>query len=108
MDAGRALIPDSTPEFRVIGAILNSLPAGPGVHSVAAFRGNNHVFVPVASPNAESPTDACNAIFGLPAKQGNLSLLFRFMDKPRRDSSARSVPRNDNVLRFTANGQEIT
>ena len=34
------------------GALLATLPAGPGVHSVAAFRGNNHVFVPVAVPTA--------------------------------------------------------
>ena len=56
------------------GALLNSLPAGPGVHSVAAFRGNNHVFVPIAIPTATAPTDACNVMFGLPAKQGCIAV----------------------------------
>jgi hypothetical protein len=56
------------------GALLNSLPAGPGVHSVAAFRGNNHVFVPIAIPNATATTDACNVMFGLPAKQGCIAV----------------------------------
>jgi hypothetical protein len=56
------------------GALLNSLPAGPGVHSVAAFRGNNHIFVPIAIPNATATTDACNVMFGLPAKQGCIAV----------------------------------
>src|ERR1019366_8935001 len=56
------------------GALLNSLPAGPGVHSVAAFRGNNHVFVPIAIPTATATTDACNVMFGLPAKQGCIAV----------------------------------
>jgi DNA-binding beta-propeller fold protein YncE len=68
----------ATPLLSVIdaatGALASSLPAGPGVHSVAAFRGNNHVFVPIASPNAASPTDACNVMFGLPAKQGCIAV----------------------------------
>jgi hypothetical protein len=52
------------------GAFVSSLPAGTGVHSVAAFRENNHVFVPVAPPNATAPMDPCNTMFGFPAKQG--------------------------------------
>jgi hypothetical protein len=56
------------------GVLVNSLPAGPGVHSVAAFRGNNHVFVPIAIPSAASPTDACNVMLGLPAKQGCIAV----------------------------------
>jgi hypothetical protein len=46
------------------------LPAGPGVHSVAALAKNNHVFVPVSAPNAAVASDACNVMFGLTAKQG--------------------------------------
>ena len=56
------------------GALLDSLPAGPGVHSVAAFRGNNHVFVPVAVPTATALTDMCNVMFSLPAKQGCIAV----------------------------------
>jgi hypothetical protein len=52
------------------GAFVNSLPAGTGVHSVAAFRENNHIFVPVAPPTAAAPMDPCNTMFGFPAKQG--------------------------------------
>jgi len=36
-------------------ALVGSLPAGPGSHSVAAFRGNNHIFVPIAIPTAAAP-----------------------------------------------------
>src|SRR6267378_916425 len=56
------------------GALLDSLPAGPGVHSVAAFRGNNHVFVPVAIPTATALTDMCNVMFSFPAKQGCIAV----------------------------------
>ena len=56
------------------GALVSSLPAGPGVHSVAAFRGNNHIFVPVAAPTATAPTDMCNVMFSLPAKQGCIAV----------------------------------
>jgi hypothetical protein len=56
------------------GVLLSNLPAGPGVHSVAAFSGNNHIFVPVAIPTAASPTDLCNVMFGLPAKQGCIAV----------------------------------
>src|SRR6266850_637803 len=56
------------------GALLDSLPAGPGVHSVAAFRGNNHVFVPVAVPNATALTDMCSVTFSLPARQGCIAV----------------------------------
>jgi hypothetical protein len=52
------------------GVLVNNSPAGPGVHSVAAYAGNNHVFVPVAIPAANSPGDACATLFGLAAKQG--------------------------------------
>ena len=52
------------------GALVDNLPAGPGVHSVAAYRGNNHIFVPIAIPNATATTDTCNVMFGLPSKQG--------------------------------------
>ncbi len=56
------------------GALLDSLPAGPGVHSVAAFRGNNHVFVPVAVPNATALTDMCNVMFSLPPTHGCIAV----------------------------------
>ncbi len=56
------------------GALLGTLPAGPGSHSVAAFRGNNHIFVPIAIPTAAAPTDTCNVMFGLPAKQGCIAV----------------------------------
>ncbi len=56
------------------GVLVNNTPAGPGVHSVAAYAGNNHVFVPVAIPAANSPGDACNALFGLAAKQGCIAV----------------------------------
>ncbi|PYR29383.1 MAG: hypothetical protein DMF92_12100 [Acidobacteria bacterium] len=56
------------------GALLNSLPAGPGVHSVAAFRGNNHIFVPVGVPTATALTDLCNVMFSFPAKQGCIAV----------------------------------
>ena len=56
------------------GAVLSTLPAGPGSHSVAAFQGNNHVFVPIAIPTAASPADVCNVMFGLPAKQGCIAV----------------------------------
>jgi hypothetical protein len=56
------------------GALLETLSAGPASHSVAAFRGNNHVFVPIAIPNANVATDTCNVLFGLPAKQGCIAV----------------------------------
>jgi DNA-binding beta-propeller fold protein YncE len=56
------------------GKLLYSLPAGPGSHSVAAFSRNNHVFVPIAIPTQVAPTDACNALFGLPEKQGCIAV----------------------------------
>lgn len=52
------------------GKLLDTLPAGPGSHSVAAYARNNHVFVPIAIPNQNVTTDACNVLFGLPEKQG--------------------------------------
>jgi hypothetical protein len=59
------------------GALVSTLPAGPGSHSVAAFRRNNHVFVPIAIPTATAPTDTCNVMFGLPAKQGCIAVYAR-------------------------------
>ncbi len=56
------------------GTLVDTLPAGPGVHSVAAYRGNNHIFVPIAPPNANSPADFCNVTLGLPAKQGCIAV----------------------------------
>ena len=56
------------------GVLVNNAPAGPGVHSVSAYAGNNHVFVPIGVPAANSPTDACNTLFGLPAKQGCIAV----------------------------------
>jgi hypothetical protein len=55
-------------------AVIGTLPAGPGSHSVAAFSGNNHIFVPIAIPTATAPTDICNVMFGLPAKQGCIAV----------------------------------
>jgi DNA-binding beta-propeller fold protein YncE len=67
-----------TPTLSVIdaesGKLLYNLPAGPGSHSVAAFSGNNHVFVPIAIPSQASPADACNVLFGLPEKQGCIAV----------------------------------
>jgi hypothetical protein len=67
-----------TPTLSVIdaesGKLLYNLPAGPGSHSVAASSGNNHVFVPIATPSQASPTDACNVVFGLLEKQGCIAV----------------------------------
>lgn len=67
-----------TPTLSVIdaasGKLISNLPAGPGSHSVAASSGNNHVFVPIAVPTPNSPTDACNVLFGLPEKQGCIAV----------------------------------
>ena len=52
------------------GAFIDNLPAGPGVHSEAAYQGNNHVFVPIGPPTTASPKDTCNVTFGFPANQG--------------------------------------
>ena len=66
------------PTLSVIDAssnkLLNNLPAGSGSHSVAAFRENNHIFVPIAVPTAAAPNDVCNAMFGFPAKQGCIAV----------------------------------
>jgi hypothetical protein len=56
------------------GSVISTLPAGPGVHSVAAYRGNNHIFVPIAAPSEATPTDTCSASLGLPAKQGCIAV----------------------------------
>ena len=67
-----------TPTLSVIdaesGKLLYNLPAGPGSHSVAAYSGYNHVFVPIATPSQASPTDACNVVFGLLEKQGCIAV----------------------------------
>jgi hypothetical protein len=57
-----------------MGKLLSDLPAGPVSHSVAAYRGNNHIFVPIAIPNERAPTDACNVMFGLPEKRGCIAV----------------------------------
>jgi len=66
------------PTLSVIDAdsdkLIGTLPAGPGSHSVAAFRGNNHIFVPIAVPNATVATDTCNVLFGLPEKHGCIAV----------------------------------
>jgi len=66
------------PTLSVIDATTNklliNLPAGPGSHSVAAYRENNHIFVPIAIPTAAAPTDVCNVTFGFPAKQGCIAV----------------------------------
>jgi hypothetical protein len=54
--------------------LLNNLPAGPGSHSVAAYRENNHIFVPIAIPTNAAPTDVCNTMFGLPEKRGCIAV----------------------------------
>jgi hypothetical protein len=56
------------------GKLIDNLPAGPGSHSVAAYRRNNHVFVPIAVPTASAPMDMCNMMFSLPAKQGCIAV----------------------------------
>lgn len=64
----------ATPTLSVIdavsGKLLYNLPAGPVSHSVTAYSGNNHVFVPISIPTESSPTDVCHVLFGLPEKQG--------------------------------------
>jgi DNA-binding beta-propeller fold protein YncE len=66
------------PTLSVIDAasnkVLSNLPAGSGSHSVAAFRENNHIFVPIAIPTAAAPNDVCNVMFGFPAKQGCIAV----------------------------------
>jgi len=66
------------PTLSVIDAatnkLLSNLPAGPGSHSVAAYRENNHIFVPIAIPTNAAPTDVCNVMFGFPAKQGCIAV----------------------------------
>jgi len=68
----------ATPTLSVIdaesGKLLYNLPAGSVSHSVAAYSGNNHVFVPITIPTPASPTDACNVLFGLPEKQGCIAV----------------------------------
>jgi DNA-binding beta-propeller fold protein YncE len=56
------------------GNLLYNLPSGPVSHSVAAYRRNNHVFVPIAGPTATIPEDACNVLFGLAEKQGCIAV----------------------------------
>jgi DNA-binding beta-propeller fold protein YncE len=67
-----------TPTLSVIdansGKLLYNLPAGPVSHSVAAYSGNNHVFVPIAVPTPASPGDACSLLFGLPERQGCIAV----------------------------------
>lgn len=67
-----------TPTLSVIdagtGKLIVNLPAGPTSHSIAAFSKNNHVFVPISVPTQNSPTDACNVLFGLPEKQGCIAV----------------------------------
>jgi hypothetical protein len=66
------------PTLSVIDAttnkLLNNLPAGPGSHSVAAYRENNHVFVPIAIPTNAAPSDVCNTMFGFPEKRGCIAV----------------------------------
>jgi hypothetical protein len=54
--------------------LLINLPAGPGSHSVAAYRENNHIFVPIAIPTNAAPTDVCNTMFGFPEKRGCIAV----------------------------------
>ncbi len=66
------------PTLSVIDAttnkLVNTLPAGPGSHSVAAYRENNRVFVPIAIPTNAAPTDVCNVMFGFPEKRGCIAV----------------------------------
>lgn len=68
----------ANPVLSVIDAstdrLITNLPAGPGSHSVAAYRQNNHIFVPIAIPTQAAPTDACNTMFCFPAKQGCIAV----------------------------------
>jgi hypothetical protein len=56
------------------GLLLASLPAGSGSHSVTAYQGNNHIFVPVAAPNPRAPTDLCHERFSLPPNRGCIAV----------------------------------
>lgn len=63
-----------TPVLGVIDAetdtFLQALASGPAAHSVAAFRENNHVFVPIGPPTKTVPTDTCAIVFGFPTNRG--------------------------------------
>ena len=52
------------------GTFLQTVPSGPGAHSVAAFRESNHIFVPIGVPTPTIPTDTCAVMFGFPANTG--------------------------------------
>jgi small neutral amino acid transporter SnatA (MarC family) len=41
---------------------------------VAAYRENNHIFVPIAIPTNAAPTDVCNVMFGFPEKHGCIAV----------------------------------
>jgi hypothetical protein len=56
------------------GAFIQNLQAGPSVHSVAAYKANNHVFVPITAPTPASPRDACNVMFGYSANSGCIAV----------------------------------
>ena len=56
------------------GKLISNLPAGPVSHSVAVYRGNNHIFVPIAIPNERAKTDSCNVLFGFPEKHGCIAV----------------------------------
>lgn len=56
------------------GKLLNTQPAGPLSHSVAAYEGNNHVFVPIGPPFPRAPRDTCNILLGMPANRGCIAV----------------------------------
>jgi hypothetical protein len=63
-----------TPALGVVDAetstFLQTIPSGPGAHSVAAFAETNHVFVPIGLPSATVPADVCSTRFGLQPNTG--------------------------------------
>jgi DNA-binding beta-propeller fold protein YncE len=57
------------------GTFVQTIPSGPNAHSVAAFAKNNHIFVPIGTPNPKAPvhSNAC-VKFGLPESNGCIAV----------------------------------
>jgi hypothetical protein len=78
---GRFYAASNTPPTPVLGVIdaetntfLQAVPSGPAAHSVAAYRENDHVFVPIAPPTKTVPADTCAIMFGFPANRGCIAV----------------------------------
>jgi DNA-binding beta-propeller fold protein YncE len=78
---GRFYAASNTPPTPVLGVIdaetntfLQAVPSGPVAHSVAAYRENKHVFVPIGPPTKTVPMDTCAIRFGFPANTGCIAV----------------------------------